>query len=213
MSKEATLYIFADRGSRTSISRRVMWSGLAALSSVVALASYRYLAGVGPVPPNITANRHLSPWIVIHAAGAATALLVGPWQFVPALRGRRPVIHRTLGRVYVASCAAGGVSALVLATGVSAGPIAGAGFAALGTAWLTATTIAVREILMGRVPAHHRWMIRSFALTLSAVTLRLYLPLTSLMGLDFTISYRVIAWACWLPNMIVAELFIGAPDT
>lgn len=25
-------------------------------------------------------------------------------------------------------------------------------------------------------------------------------------------SYRVIVWACWLPNMIVAELFIGAAD-
>jgi uncharacterized membrane protein len=190
----------------------VVWSGLAVLSSVVALASYRYLAGIGPVPPNITVNRHVSPWIVIHAAGAATALLVAPWQFVPALRRRHPVMHRTLGRAYAAGCAAGGVSALVLATGVSAGPIAGAGFAALGTAWLIATTIAVREVVAGRVSAHRRWMIRSFSLTLSAVTLRLYLPLTSLMGLDFAISYRVIAWACWLPNLIVAELFIGAAD-
>jgi len=212
MSNEATLSILADRGSRPSIGRRVVWSGLAVLSSVVALASYRYLAGVGPVPPNITVNRHVSPWIVIHAAGAATALLVAPWQFVPALRRRRPVMHRTLGRAYVAGCAAGGVSGLILATGVSAGPIAGAGFAALGTAWLTATTIAVREVVAGRVSAHQRWMIRSFALTLSAVTLRLYLPLTSLIGLDFAISYRVIAWACWLPNLVVAELFIGAAD-
>lgn len=182
------------------------------LSSVVALASYRYLAGVGPVPPNITVNRHVSPWIVIHAAGAATALLVAPWQFVPALRQRRPVMHRTLGRVYVAGCAAGGVAALILATGVSAGPIVGAGFAALGTAWLTATTIAVREVVAGRVSAHQRWMIRSFALTLSAVTLRLYLPLASLIGFDSAISYRVIAWACWLPNLIVGELFIGPAD-
>jgi hypothetical protein len=121
-------------------------------------------------------------------------------------------MHRTLGRVYVAGCAAGGVAALILATGVSAGPIVGAGFAALGTAWLTATTIAVREVVAGRVSAHQRWMIRSFALTLSAVTLRLYLPLASLIGFDSAISYRVIAWACWLPNLIVAELFIGAAD-
>jgi uncharacterized membrane protein len=212
MSKEATLSVLADQGSRPSIGWRVAWTGLAVLSSVVALVSYRYLAGVGPLPPNIIVNRHVSPWIVIHAAGAATALLVGPWQFVPALRRRRPVVHRTLGRVYVAGCATGGVTALVLATGVSTGPIAGTGFAALGTAWITTTTIAVREVLAGRVPAHRRWMIRSFALTLSAVTLRIYLPLTSLIGLDFAISYPVIAWACWLPNLIAAELFIGAAD-
>jgi len=48
---------------------------IALLSCVVALASYRYLLGFGPV---LTDNRHSSPWLVLHATSAATALLLGP---------------------------------------------------------------------------------------------------------------------------------------
>jgi len=96
----------------------------------------------------------------------------------------------------------------VLATGVSAGPIAGTGFSLLGIAWIAATIFAVREILAQRVSSHRRWMIRSFALTLSAVTLRLYLPASFQLGLDPILSYRVISWACWLPNMVLAELYL-----
>jgi Predicted membrane protein (DUF2306) len=48
-------------------------------------------------------------------------------------------------------------------------------------------------------------MIRSFALTAAAITLRIYLPLLPLTGLSFSTSYRIIAWACWVPNLFVAE--------
>jgi Predicted membrane protein (DUF2306) len=48
-------------------------------------------------------------------------------------------------------------------------------------------------------------MIRSYALTLAAVTLRLYLPASIALGVDFRSAYRVISWACWLPNLAVAE--------
>lgn len=185
---------------------------MAMLSSAVALVSYRYLARVGPVPPMIAANTHVNPWLVIHATGAATALLVGPWQLLPVLRRRYTAAHRVLGGFYVAGCITGGGAALVLATGVSAGPIAGAGFALLGLAWLASTTIAVREILARWVPSHRRWMIRSFALTLSAVTLRLYVPAGFWLGLDPILSYRVIAWACWLPNVLLAELYLRRGD-
>ena len=52
-------------------------------------------------------------------------------------------------------------------------------------------------------------MIRSFALTYAAVMLRLYLPLF-LAGLrmDFEISYQIISWLCWVPNLIFVEYFL-----
>ena len=57
--------------------------------------------------------------------------------------------------------------------------------------------------------AHERWMIRSFALTLAAVTLRIYLPIgVTLNNGEFTFPYTIIAWACWVPNLIVAEIFL-----
>ena len=190
-----------------------VWASAATISAAVALISYRYLVGQGPVPPNIAANRHFDPWIAVHAAGAATALLLGPWQFRPRLRVRWPFLHKCIGRLYAVGCASGGLAALVLATGLSSGPVAGAGFAALGLAWLITTGLAVREVLAGRIAPHRRWMIRSFALTLSAVTLRIYLPLSDVFNVEFLTAYRTIAWACWLPNLLLAELFLWRRPT
>lgn len=105
----------------------------------------------------------------------------------------------------------GGVSALFLAAGISTGPVAGAGFGALGIAWMATTAIALRKVLTGRLAEHRHWMMRSFALTLSAVTLRLYLPVsTFILGIEFVLAYRAIAWLCWLPNLLAAEWLIKA---
>ncbi|KQQ40084.1 hypothetical protein ASF61_04595 [Duganella sp. Leaf126] len=188
---------------------RRAWRAMTLLATIVALVSFRYLFGKGPVPPNLPLNPYFHPWLVIHATGAATALLVGSLQFLPSLRQRLPAVHRAVGRVYVAACLVGGVSALVLAPGVSAGPVAGAGFGALGIAWLVTTAIAVRRIVAGDVAAHRRWMVRSFALTLAAVALRLYLPLSSVLGVEFLLAYRVIAWLCWVPNLLLAQWYLA----
>ena len=46
----------------------------------------------------------------------------------------------------------------------------------LGVCWLATTSLAVRSIVRHDIPAHHRWMYRSYALTLAGVTLRIYSP-------------------------------------
>jgi uncharacterized membrane protein len=109
------------------------------LSVAVALVSYRYVAGVGPIPPNIAQNRFLLPWIIFHPGATATALLCGPVQLLKPLRRHRPAVHRRLGRVYVAGCLVGCGSGIVLAAGVSTGPTAQAGFACLGVLWISVT--------------------------------------------------------------------------
>ena len=44
--------------------------------ALVALVSFRYLVRVGPVPPTIAHNALTAPWLVLHVAGAAMALLL-----------------------------------------------------------------------------------------------------------------------------------------
>ena len=51
-----------------------------------------------------------------------------------------------------------------------------------------------------------RWMLRSAALTMAAVTLRIYLLIAMMGGLSYEDVSGIIAWACWIPNLIVAEL-------
>jgi hypothetical protein len=55
---------------------------------------------------------------------------------------------------------------------------------------------------------HRAWMIRSFALTFAAVTLRLYLPLAAVLSLDFVDAYRAISFLAWVPNLVVVELYL-----
>ncbi len=178
------------------------------LSVGVALVSYRYVARVGPIPPNIAQNRFFLPWIILHAGAAATALLCGPVQLLMPQQRHRPVVHRWLGRVYVAGCLVGGGSGLVLAAGVSTGTATQAGFACLAVLWITVTLQGWRSARARRWADHERWMVRSFALTFAAVTLRLYLPIALAFGFEFGSAYLAIAWLCWVPNAIAAEIYL-----
>ena len=62
--------------------------------------------------------------------------------------------------------------------------------------------------MQGRFVEHRAWMIRSFALTFAAVTLRLYLPVSFLLELNFADVYRATSFLSWVPNLLVAELYL-----
>lgn len=178
------------------------------MSVAVAVVSYRYLGAAEEIPEQIQANRFVHPWLTVHAGAAATALLLGPAQFLKTLRARRPGLHRWIGRTYVLGCLVGGVSGLMLAAGASTGAPAVAGFASLALIWLGATGLAWYRAVQGRIATHRAWMIRSFALTLAAVTLRVYLVLLELFDLPFITGYQAISFLCWVPNLLLAEWLI-----
>lgn len=185
---------------------------MAVLSVGVAGHGLSYLVlGFAHAPPELQASTFPSPYgLVVHAGAAGAALLIGPWQFIRSLRAKRPRLHRWMGRAYVTACLIGGVSGALIAPFTAAGPIAGSGFLALGLAWLWCTTMAYAAATRRDFATHERWMVRSFALTFAAVTLRLYLPISAIAGIEFFPAYRVIAWLCWVPNLAFAELWLRA---
>jgi uncharacterized membrane protein len=186
---------------------RLGWYAVVALASLVSLASSRYLAGGAlMIPPPLKSNFMDHPVVFyVHIGAASTALLVGPWQFLEGLRRKHTAVHRTIGAVYVAACLVGGVAALPIAFGSNGGPIGAAGFLTLAVLWLWTTTRAAIAIVSGDGPAHGRWMMRSFALTLAGVTLRLYLPVALIAPFGFHDAYAAIAWLCWAPNLLLAD--------
>ena len=184
------------------------WALVALLSAGVALYAFHYLLPSAVAPPGIAENPFARPWLVVHASLAATAMLIGPFQLVPWLRARRPRLHRWTGRAYVSACLVGGSAALLLALGSTAGPIATPGFGLLALVWMTATAQAWRMALARRFDEHRRWMLRSFALTFAAVTLRLYLPIVFITGLPYIESYRAISFLCWVPNLLAMEFYL-----
>lgn len=150
------------------------------------------------------------PWYAYaHFLGSGTALLVGGFQFSGRLRRARPQLHRWLGRTYLTAVLVGGIGGLGLAAISHGGPPTHVGFALLGVLWLYSAALAYRAIRAGRVDEHRRWMIRSFALTFAAVTLRIQLGLfTAGLGWSFDDAYVTVAWLSWVPNLVIAEWWI-----
>jgi len=185
-----------------------LWALAALLSAGVALFSYRYLPAIGPRSPELLGNLFARPWLDVHIAGAASALLLGPLNFLGAIRRRAPKAHRWIGRAYIAGCLVGGAGGLVIAFGSFAGSVATAGFGSLAVCWMFANAQGWRAARARRFADHRAWMIRSFAMTFAAVTLRLYLPLIPLFHVSFIEGYRAISFLAWVPNLIAAELYL-----
>ncbi|OIQ44336.1 MAG: hypothetical protein BM558_08175 [Roseobacter sp. MedPE-SW] len=176
---------------------------------LIALASWRFLLlGVELSMPFVAYHaleRPLAFYAHIGLAPVALALL--PFQFWRGLRQRRPGLHRWLGRGYGLAILMSGLGGLVLAIGSTSGAVPALGFGALALLWLGTTGRGIWLAMRGRMTEHRAWMIRSGALTFAAVTLRLYLPfLFATLGED--LGYTIVAWACWLPNLVVAEAIL-----
>lgn len=142
---------------------------------------------------------------LLHFLGGGIVLLAGASQFHKGWRSRYPRLHRWAGRVYVGGVLIGGIAGLYLAFYASGGLSARFGFGLLAVLWLLSTGLAFKYILQRNVVLHQRWMIRSYALTLGAVTLRIWLPLFLVMGVPFDQAYPAIAWLAWVPNLVIAE--------
>ena len=147
--------------------------------------------------------------IYAHVFGSMFALVLGPFQFSSGLRSRNPRVHRWLGRLYLGvGVLIGGLAGLYMARLAFGGLTAKLGFSFLALFWLYTGFRAYYAIRGGMVADHRRWMIRNFSLTLAAVTLRVYLPLSQVTGIPFETAYPVIAWICWVPNIMVAEWLV-----
>lgn len=150
--------------------------------------------------------------IYTHVFASAVALLLSPLQFSTKLRSRRPRVHRVIGRIYLGvGVALGSLSGLYMAMFAFGGLISKAGFFCLAVCWLLTGLGAYLAIRSGDVATHRRWVIRNVSLTLAAVTLRIYLPSSMLMGIPFEQAYPMIAWLCWVPNLLVAEWVLRRP--
>lgn len=115
------------------------------------------------------------PLMVAHVLFASVALLTCCVQVWPYFRQRYPAAHRRIGRVYVfGGVIPAGLSALPIAVVSPFGPMAQVSNVLLAVLWLTCTTIAVRKARARRFGEHRRWMIRSFALTVSIITNRVW---------------------------------------
>jgi hypothetical protein len=140
----------------------------------------------------------------VHIMLGGLALLTGWPQFSFQLRTGYPMLHRRLGQVYVVSVLFSALAGFYLGFYATGGWIASAGFVTLSLVWLGTTLLAFTSIRRRQVMAHQGWMMYSYAACCAAITLRIWLPLLTIGFGDFYKAYRLVAWLCWVPNMLVA---------
>lgn len=143
-----------------------------------------------------------------HGLGGAIAVLIGPWQFLSRWRARQPRVHAWMGRTYLLAVLSGALGGLYFAPTSVAGQPGVIGFGLLALFWLYTGTMAYLAIRRRDIVEHRRWMIRNYALTFAAATLRVELVILQLAGLSFDIAFPIVAWSSWVLNWLAAEAWL-----
>ncbi|MDF2682685.1 MAG: hypothetical protein K0R47_3875 [Brevibacillus sp.] len=113
--------------------------------------------------------------LVAHIVFACVALLSGFIQFIDRIRIHSPKVHRYFGRVYVGSVFISGFLALAVLIYIDNFTKATA-FLVLSLLWLFTCWKGYRTAIRKNFEEHRKWMIRSFGITLVAVSGRLVVP-------------------------------------
>ncbi len=164
---------------------------------------------LGSKPVEVLNNAFWKVGFYQHIMAGGIALMIGWSQFSKRWRTKYLTIHRTLGKIYLVAVLMSGTAGLYISFYATGGMIASLGFGSLAVAWLFTTTRAYMAIRKKETDQHEQWMIRSYALTFAAVTLRIWLPSFQLfLGINFIDAYLIISWFCWVPNLLVAEWIV-----
>lgn len=142
----------------------------------------------------------------LHVLPGGLALIVGAFQFSRRVRARYPALHRYSGRIYIAAVLAGAAGGFLIAFRAHGGAITGFGFGMLAVIWAYSVWQAYGYARARDFLNHQRWMIRNYALTFAAVTLRIELAILEHgLGFGFDDAYAIVAWLSWILNLVIAE--------
>lgn len=100
-------------------------------------------------------------------------------------------------------------SGIVIGYHALGGTVSAVAFIVLGLLWFAFTLLALMNARRRKWVLHRNFMIRSYALSLSAVSLRLFkLVIVAIWAPAPMDVYLVVAWLGWVINALVAEVII-----
>jgi len=173
-------------------------------------------AGVEITPAN--ARFFASPLpVVLHIVGASLYLVLGAFQFVPAIRRRAPGWHRRVGRMLVGAGIVAGLAALWMTQFYPLPPTDGTllyGFRLVfGSAMIASIVIGFVAIRRREIARHRAWMMRGYAIGLGAGTQAFVLLIAQLVAGNPSVDGRALLMGgAWALNLAVAEWLIrGRP--
>lgn len=149
------------------------------------------------------------PFFYTHVYTSIFVLLSGFLAIIRKDFGIRN-FHKISGKIYIALLlifsAPSGIYMGIFANGGFYSKIS---FISLGCLWWYSTFKAYRYARQRKFKLHKQWMWRSFALTLSAVTLRMWkVIIVYLFHPNPMDVYQIIACLGWIPNLLFIEYLI-----
>jgi Predicted membrane protein (DUF2306) len=149
--------------------------------------------------------------IMLHAGFASIALITGLFQMSTKWRRKFPKWNIRLRNTYYFSVLVASITGLYLAFIARGGLPNLFGFGTLSVVWFFATLKAFLASHNNRdMPNFRIWIVRSYALTTTAINLRIYLGLwIAFQGLESSqLFYAVLGFFTWVPTFIITEWWI-----
>ena len=160
--------------------------------------------------------------IGLHFFAGGVILLLGCIQLIRPIRERYPVVHRFLGRVYVAASLLAGIGGLgfIATKGTVGGVVMDVGFGLYGLLMIVFAVQAFRHARARRIEVHRAWALRLFAMAIGSWLYRMDYGFWLLLfdGAGHTDDFRgpfdrVMAFLFYLPNLAVVEAVLRSRRT
>ncbi len=145
-----------------------------------------------------------------HVYTSIFVLIFGAFQFSKILRKKFPKLHENFGKIYIFLILFfSAPSGFVIGVYGNGGISSQVSFCILAVLWFYFTLKAYLKIRKKDFVSHRNFMILSYALTLSAISLRLFKWIISnTLQLPPMDTYRIVSWLGWIFNLAIAGIII-----
>ena len=187
--------------------KHIVFAAIAAMAAYVLYHNERFL-----IDAAAPAWKHYEPykwWLLPHGLAGACALLLAPMQFMERLRRRHTTLHRTTGTIYVIGClvlaplgliiqyfdeAQGAARSFTIETMIQSSTL------------VITTGIGLYFALRRQFTYHRQWMIRSYAVALTFLEVRV---IVGVFGLDDPFDWHIletVVWSCVASSVLVGDI-------
>lgn len=196
-------------------SKYLLWIGYIYFSYLLLLITLQYIpyhtdVAFLRIKQEVIVLNHYKIAFFTHVYTSIFLMIFGALQFSNYIQKTHIKLHRISGRLYVGILLLlSGPSGLVMSYYANGGLLTQVSFLLLSTFWILFTFLSFYFIQKKQVIRHQKFAIRSFALTLSAISLRLFKYLLVFFFEPLPMdAYRIAAWSGWTFNLLIAELII-----
>jgi Predicted membrane protein (DUF2306) len=188
----------------------LIFTGIMVMKIIPYMTFERAINFLGTKPDAVLDRNYFMTAFYIHITSSVVVMGGGVFQFFTSILQHFPRFHRTLGQIYIGSILLlAAPSGLVIASFANGGLAAKVGFSLQCVVWWVTTYLAWHEIMKGNFRKHSEMMLRSYAVTLAAMSLRTesYI-MVYIFGTKPIETYLTVTWLSWVGNLLMIELLI-----